>query len=275
MVRVMQDFVALDVETANQNLASICAVGAVRYHNGLEVGRLYNLIDPFDRFHWRNTRIHKIEVDHIEEQPLFPELLPELEDFIAGALVVHHSSFDKTAIRRAAQRWELPEPDWAWRDTVQLAKRAWPGLENYKLPTVCRYIGHPLYHHHNALEDALAAGQIYLKAYNKVGEPPRPQHQLGLWREHDQRFASQHVVLGSGVDLNLSSPRIQARLERMGARIGYRLTDRTTILVIADQADGSERVTDQQKRAAERIKKRQHLRVMSASKFLSMLGAMV
>ena len=39
-------FVAVDVETANPDPASICAIGAAAFENGIVTSEWYSLIDP-------------------------------------------------------------------------------------------------------------------------------------------------------------------------------------------------------------------------------------
>ena len=44
-------FVAVDVETANPDLASICSIGAATFENGTLVSEWYTLVDPRDYFY--------------------------------------------------------------------------------------------------------------------------------------------------------------------------------------------------------------------------------
>ena len=42
----MENFVAIDVETANNHPSSICAIGAVKVVGGVIVERFYELVKP-------------------------------------------------------------------------------------------------------------------------------------------------------------------------------------------------------------------------------------
>ena len=60
-------FVALDVETANPNMASICSVGIAVFEDGRLTDEWYSLVNPKDYFHEMNVSIHGIN------QPAFPK----------------------------------------------------------------------------------------------------------------------------------------------------------------------------------------------------------
>ncbi len=54
-------FVAIDVETANADLASICQIGLVTFADGQIVSEWQSLIDPEDEFNEINISIHGID----------------------------------------------------------------------------------------------------------------------------------------------------------------------------------------------------------------------
>jgi DNA polymerase III subunit epsilon len=54
------DFVALDVETANADMTSICQVGFARFESGVLVHEWKSYVDPEDYFDAVNVSIHGI-----------------------------------------------------------------------------------------------------------------------------------------------------------------------------------------------------------------------
>ena len=55
----MDDFIALDVETANGHRSSICAIGAVKVRGGVIVDRRYSLVNPEPNWYSRMcTNVH-------------------------------------------------------------------------------------------------------------------------------------------------------------------------------------------------------------------------
>ncbi len=59
------DFVALDVETANADMASICQVGLARFEGGVLVHEWKSYVDPDDYFDAVNVSIHGIDEDTV------------------------------------------------------------------------------------------------------------------------------------------------------------------------------------------------------------------
>ncbi len=166
----MSSFVALDVETANSDYASICSIGAARFERGALVDEFYSLVDPQDYFAAVNVGIHGIDRDKVARAPRFAEVLPRLSAFVADSVVVHHTQFDRSAISQAALRANLPPPSWRWLDSALVTRRTWPhrSRDGYGLAEVCRMIGYR-FAHHDALADAKAAGHVILAAMRKTG----------------------------------------------------------------------------------------------------------
>ena len=50
----MENFVAIDVETANSEPTSICAIGAVKVIDGCIVDRFYELVKPEPEYYFRH-----------------------------------------------------------------------------------------------------------------------------------------------------------------------------------------------------------------------------
>ena len=107
----MQDqFIAVDVETANPDLASICQVGIVTFTNGEPCCPWESLINPQDYFDPWNVAIHGIGEDDVANAPAFPQVFPTLHNLLAHHVVVSHMPFDKLALGRAAERYGWTSP---------------------------------------------------------------------------------------------------------------------------------------------------------------------
>lgn len=158
-------FVALDVETANNDRGSICQIGVacVRPDNSIETWMTY--VDPqVDR--WMFTYLHGISARTVQGAPTFAAVLPILQDALTGAVVYQHSSFDRSAVAAACGNCGLPNPHWDWRDSVHVARAAWPELRGnggHGLASLKRHLG-LVFDHHDAGEDARAAAEVVLRA---------------------------------------------------------------------------------------------------------------
>ena len=249
-------FVSLDVETANPRQRSICAVGCVRYEGDRAGAEYYSEINPCEEFSAANTRIHGLCAEQVRDAPTFPAVLDELRAFIGGAPVVAHSRFDEGALRQASEHWRLDPPAWSWFDSIQVARLTWPHFveSGYGLKSLSARLGIPL-RHHQALDDAKAAGAIVAAAMREHDAPTfeHLQRKLGLTAhcaagEAEPRAAqvapiaqigplNGEVVVFSGNFVELKQRvrqrELAARAEELGARVASRVSANTTLFVVA------------------------------------------
>lgn len=158
-------FFALDVETANNDRGSICQIGVacVRPDNSIETWMTY--VDP-QVDHWVFTYLHGISARTVRGAPTFADVLPILRDALDGATIYQHSGFDRSAVAAACGNSGLPVPQWQWRDSVQVARAAWPELRGnggHGLASLKQHLG-LTFDHHDAGEDARAAAEVVLRA---------------------------------------------------------------------------------------------------------------
>lgn len=157
-------FVAIDFETANQKRESVCAVGMVTVENGQIVEEFYSLVDPEDRFSSFNIDVHGITPRAVSGMPTFPAISGQLWPRIAGNLIVaHNAAFDINVLKKAAYKYRLTVPEFSYVCTCQMARLTWTALDNHRLSTIANYLSLDL-QHHNALSDAKACANIFLKA---------------------------------------------------------------------------------------------------------------
>jgi DNA polymerase III epsilon subunit-like protein len=119
------DFVAVDVECANPDLASICQIGVATVQAGEIVDTWSQYVDPEDHFHPMNIRIHGVDEITASGSPTFDEVFAELDERLSG-IVVSHSLFDRASITRAAEKCGLRLDGREWLDSARIARRAWP-----------------------------------------------------------------------------------------------------------------------------------------------------
>ncbi len=160
------NFVAVDVETANSNVSSICQVGIAVVRSAKITDVWTQLIDPGDFFDPYNTAVHSIDHNTVRGCPRFEEVCDKIAEYL-GKTVVSHTFFDRRAISKAFSECVRSLDYEIWIDSAQMARRAWPdkySLRGYNLGNVARDLG-IRFHHHDAGEDARAAAEIVLRAY--------------------------------------------------------------------------------------------------------------
>lgn len=162
----MENFAAIDFETANRERSSVCSVGIVIVRDGAVADRIYELIRPLpDRYDYWNTRVHGLTAADTAGADPFPAVWTRIAPRIEGlTLVAHNSPFDESCLRAAFAAYGLPYPGYAFRCTCRAARRFFGAtLPDHRLPTVAARCGFSLTRHHDALADAEACAWIALR----------------------------------------------------------------------------------------------------------------
>jgi len=243
-------FVAIDVETANADMGSICQIGLARFVDGQLAEEWCTLVDPEDYFDEVNISIHGIEARMVRGQPKLPQIADRLRSTLEGTVSVCHTHFDRIALARAYGKYNLNPILTTWLDSARVVRRTWKDLawKGYGLANVCSRIGYK-FQHHDALEDAKAAGFVLLAALRES------QQDLDHWRHRvDQPIDPKNSSSGAAVqrDGNLEGdlygevvvftgalelPRSEAAdlAASVGCQVTAGVTKKTTILVVGDQ----------------------------------------
>lgn len=163
-------FIAVDVETANADCASICQIGVALFEDGEVRETREWLVDPEGSFDPMNVSIHGITEADVNGEATFPDVFPELGTLLSERLVVHHTHFDRTALTRAARRYGLTPVDAVWLDSAKVVRRTWSeySRRGYGLGNVTAALG-IAFDHHDALEDAIACGRVLVRAIERSG----------------------------------------------------------------------------------------------------------
>ena len=157
----MQEFIAIDFETANPKRVSACAIGYAKISNCEIVETKGYLIKPVGGHAPFQSKIHGIKEEHTYNKPEFGELFSEIQDIFNYSLVAH-SLFDKQVLNALSDHFNL-RLSFDYIDSSSVAKEQLPNLKNYKLKTLVKHFGLPAFKHHDATEDAIACAKIFLK----------------------------------------------------------------------------------------------------------------
>lgn len=242
-------YVALDVETANARMRSICQIGVVVFENGVEVASDSRLIDPREDFDGLNISIHGIEPEHVEGKQTFAEAQEWLEGYIRGQVVACHTHFDRVSIKQATAYSSVPEIPCTWLDTAMVARRAWEQYAyfGYGLASLAEDFG-ITFQHHDALHDARTCGLILQKAIAETGLTAAqwvdrckltlagvPKRSGWVKREGDGDgpLLGETVVFTGALTLTRNDAADLAHLA--GGRVDPNVTKKTTILVVGDR----------------------------------------
>jgi len=242
-------FVAVDVETANADLSTICQIGFVLFDNGKLEWTWESLVDPEDFFDGWNVAIHGITEHDVAGKPTFGELYPKIEASITDQILVCHTPFDRLAITRAIEKYDLPELHCSWLDSAKVVRRAWPdqfAQSGYALAICTAELGVD-FRHHVASEDARAAGELVNLAIEHTGRSLDdwlvrvtesiwgfyPSQNIAREGNPDGPLAGEIAVFTGA----LTIPRSHAADLAAGAGcdVTKGVTKKTTLLVVGDQ----------------------------------------
>jgi DNA polymerase III subunit epsilon len=278
-------FVAIDVETANADMSSICQIGLVKYSDRLPVEEWATYVNPEDEFSEINVSIHGIDEDMVKGAPSFPAVYETLRLSLNDSIAVCHTHFDRIAINQACQRYSLATPQTRWLDSARVARRTWEecSFKGYGLYDVCKLLGHD-FRHHDALEDAKAAAHILCSAIEKTGmdleawltrvqqpiDPSASSSGAALRREgNPEGELCGEVIVFTGA---LEIPRREAAdlAASIGCTVAPGVTMDTTMLVVGNQdirnLAGNEK-SSKHRKAEQLIAKGKSIRILKESDF--------
>lgn len=272
-------FIAVDVETANPNMSSICQIGLVRFVDGMEVESAVHLVNPQTWFAGMNTAIHGLDESSVKGAKTFPELYPMLCGWTEGATVVCHTHFDRVSFGQACSKHKLADLGCTWIDSAKVARRTWSQFaqRGYGLANVAAHFGIE-FQHHDALQDARTCGLILLRAMQDAGTD------LSQIAKHASRpFDVRRVGDGDGALVGeslvftgaLTIPRREAAdmAALAGADVQAGVTKHTTLLVVGDQdiakLNGHEKSSKHLKAEA-MIASGQPIRIIGESDFMQL-----
>lgn len=143
----------------------IIQIGAARIvNNRLLKQEVFNqIVDPERPLKPESIPIHGITEDMVRGQPNIDIVLPAFHAFCEETvLIAHNAAFDMRFLQlkedRTGLRFTQPV-----LDTLLLSAVVHPNQESHKLDVILERLGISIGTRHNALEDAVATGEVFLK----------------------------------------------------------------------------------------------------------------
>ncbi len=289
----MPRFVTIDVETANPNLRSICQIGVVVYENHRRVDSWVSLINPRAEFRDFNVKIHGIQPQDVLHAPGFEQVFFDLQKMVGTSVVSSYGAFDRSAFSQACAVHGLPALSPHWVDLQQVVRNAWPAdftASGWSLKQVCKQLGIALANHHDALCDAQAAAEVFVRAQQMSSTTAVQWLDPGRYRSFSSvtkaKAATKEIIVNPNGPLQgevvvftgeLSMPRevAIARAAGSGCTPANGVTKKTTLLVVGEQdlsvvrsADGR---STKQIKAEMLAAKGQKIRILSEDAFDALL----
>jgi DNA polymerase-3 subunit epsilon len=286
----MNRFIALDVETANADMASICQIGLIEVQDGKILDEWSSYVDPADYFNRVNVSIHGIDESKVAGAPSFIKIADLMYPRLEGNIVVCHTHFDRVSIHQASAKHGLDPPKCSWLDSARVARRTWEDVawKGYGLRNLCQRLDYQ-YQPHDALEDAKAAAYVLCEAVaasgieldqwvTRVRQPiggPSDGSSQGVGRQGNPEgdLVGESLVFTGALQI----PRSQAA--NMAAQIGCDVTKgvtkKTTMLVVGDQDVtklAGHALSSKHRKALELIEKGISIRILRESDFVELVS---
>lgn len=250
------NFVAIDFETATTNRFP-CQMGIVVVRNGEITERREFLIKPpGNKYSQACIGIHKITPIHTMECKEFPDLWPEIKEYLRCELVVaHNTSFDFDVLDKVIRYYNLKHvPILGACCTCKL-------YNDRKLSEVANAIGIENKKAHNALCDAEVCAKIFLsylldgidpnslvypendhkrKTVNQFHDETRDlssevkKQDLSIVENSNNYFYNKKVVISGVFKRFHQREDLALLLKKYGADINTAISKKTNIFIIGD-----------------------------------------
>ena len=158
----MINFTAIDFETASGYRNSICQVGLVRVENRIITKEVNLLVQPPNNYYWNSfTDIHGIAAKDTINAPTFDQVWQKIVPYIENQNVIAHNGFgfDFPVLDKTLLHYSLTIPNYTKFCTYKIYRS--------NLVNLCQEYNIPL-NHHDALSDAKACAELYLKYLNEL-----------------------------------------------------------------------------------------------------------
>ena len=166
------EFVVFDIETTGLTAGKdvITEIGAVKIKNREITDRFQTFVNPERPIPPRITELTGITDDMVANAPSQEEALRDFFSFASDCvLVAHNAAFDTSFMKQGANEYGF-DFDFAYLDTLELARCTVTGVKNYKLDTLTKHFQVKLANHHRAIDDATATGEVFLELMKILDE---------------------------------------------------------------------------------------------------------
>ncbi len=282
----MAHFFALDVETANAAMSSICQIGVVEFDGPTAIDTWETLLDPQDYFDPVNIHMHGITPQKVIGDPTFEQIYIMLRSRLQNQTVVTHTAFDITALRRACEKYNLPELTPIWLDSARVARRHWEALRytGYGLSNVAAMLGIK-YQAHDAVEDARVAGLVVIQAMRESGlslhewqkrayssVTPTYEKRIKLDGNPEGPLYGENIVFTGA--LTISRPEAAQLAAQAGCNVQPGINHETTLLVVGiqdiDRLAGYNK-SSKHRKAEQLIQSGQAIRIITEKDFIQLV----
>lgn len=233
------DFIAIEIDTANQWRDSICSIGLVKVVQSEVVDSLFTYINPNQPFDEYHTSKHGITKDLVQLSPTFKEFYPILDQWISNQTVIgYHEAFIQSVLEESCQSIGELVPYCTFGCILEFAKNQSPEQQHFSLRTLGHLFGIPL-----ELEEAEIIAQLVLsfeKKYENFSLTSLTQKIQGTLTQasfspNPSCFKNKIIVFTGGLE-GLTRSTAAKKIRALGGIFSNTVTKRTNLLIVSNES---------------------------------------
>lgn len=161
-------YVAIDFEKMDTIPVSVCSVGVAVIENDKITDTFYSLVcPPSKNENWYCFITNGLHYNDVKKSPKFPEVWKKVDKMIDGCPIISHNFGVERSCINACNEYYGTNNDYDYICTLSLSRKYLTELPSKALDMVCEALHVKLKQHHNALDDAKAAAQCFIKLKKK------------------------------------------------------------------------------------------------------------
>lgn len=262
----LKEYIVIDCETTGMNRENdrIIEIAILEVSDGNIVNEYSTLINPSIHVSSRISSINHIDDSMLQDAPKFEDVASTIKNMIMGKKVVaHNANFDVAFIINEFKRCDDPFVI-EYIDSLSVARKALPSLENHKLETLISHFGLFDQQEHRALSDARVTFDIFLKCIEIMKEEEKQERENKKIQkrieEEERRKKYMYSPLYGKVFVftgEFKTPRykLQEIAEEVGASPREKLLKSTDFLVVGDVREYPEWAIERKLLASNQLRK--------------------
>lgn len=294
LTKILSDYTVLDIETTglDPSFDEIIEISALRVRSADVIDTFSSLVKPSEPVSDFITELTGITNEMLDNAPSISDVLPHFIQFIGSDIVVGHNvNFDINFLYDQSVCLGLPPFRNDFVDTMRLARKLFPDLNNHKLDTLSQFFDVPRCISHRATADCEATNSIYRQIAQYVSDHSIDLSSLFAKKQHSHKASDIHaqtdyfdedspflgkVCVFTGVLERMVRRDAMQIVANMGGICSDNVTAKTNYLILGNNdycssiKDGK---SSKQKKAESLILKGKDLSIISEDVFYDMIGS--
>lgn len=172
-------YVAIDFEKMDTIPTSVCSIGVAVIENDEIVDTFYSLVcPPSKNENYYCCRTHGLTYNDVKNAPKFPQVWEKIDKMINGSpIIAHNYGTERGCINACHEEFDTNN-NYDFICTLNLSRKYLKELGSKSLDLVCEALDYNMGTHHNALDDAIASAEIFIRIKNKFKLKDEQREQL-------------------------------------------------------------------------------------------------